>query len=64
MGFQGHMHANVRGDMIAFDGGSTTCSPVALKIEIVSTFTSYMFLANMVLWKLVSFDTSHVSKDW
>src|SRR2546430_1836097 len=44
-----NMHANVRSDMIALDGGGTAVPPLAGEVQIVGALSTDMPLANMVL---------------
>jgi len=44
-----NMHANVRSDVIALDGGGTAVAPLAGEVQIVGALSPDMALANMVL---------------
>jgi len=47
--FEWNVHANVRSDVIAFDGGGTAVPPLAGEVQIVGALSTDMSLANMVL---------------
>lgn len=47
--FQGYVDPDMRGDMIALDGGGTTVAPLTSQVQIVRTLATDMALANMVL---------------
>lgn len=46
---QGHMHADVGGDVVAFDGGGSARAPLAGQVEVVGALATDMALADMVL---------------
>jgi hypothetical protein len=46
---QGNVHANVRGDVIAFDGGGAALAPSAGEVEVVGGLAADMALANVLL---------------
>jgi hypothetical protein len=54
---QGDMDANVRGDVIALDRGSTAVAPLAGEVEVVGALAANMALTDVVLQPLV---TNHV----
>ena len=47
--FQGYMDANVRGDVVAFDGRSMAISPRTHQVEVVRTLTAHMTIADVFL---------------
>ena len=47
--FQGYMDANVRGDVVAFDGRSMAISPRTHQVEVVRTLTADMTIADVFL---------------
>ena len=47
--FQGYVDTDMRGDMVALDGGGTTIAPLASQVKVVRTLATDMTLANMVL---------------
>ncbi len=47
---QWDVYPDVRGDMIAFDSSSATCTPLAGEIEVVGALAADMALADVVLW--------------
>jgi hypothetical protein len=49
--FQGDMNSNVRGDVVAFDGGGTAATPLAGEVEVVGALAAYVALADMFLSK-------------
>jgi hypothetical protein len=49
MRLQGHMDANVRGDVVALYGGGAAVAPLAGQVQVVSTFAAYMALADVIL---------------
>jgi len=46
---QGDMDADVRGDVVALDGGSATATPLTLKVEVVCALTADMTFTDVVL---------------
>lgn len=44
-----NVHANVRSDVIALDGGGTAVSPLAGEVQVVGALSTDMPLANMIL---------------
>jgi hypothetical protein len=46
---QGHMNANVRGDVVTLDGGGATCAPLTGEVEVVGALATDMTLADVVL---------------
>lgn len=49
MRFQGHMNANMRRNVVAFDGRGSATAPLTSQIQIVRALTTDMTLANMFL---------------
>jgi tripartite-type tricarboxylate transporter receptor subunit TctC len=49
MRFQRDVNANVRSNVIAFDGGGAAVTPLAGQIQIVGTLATDMALANVIL---------------
>jgi hypothetical protein len=47
--FEWYMNTNVGGDVITLDCGRVAGTPLARQVEVVSTFTSDVTLANMLL---------------
>jgi hypothetical protein len=47
--FQGDMDSDVRGDMVAFDGGGTATTPLTRQVEIVGTLAADVSFADMFL---------------
>jgi hypothetical protein len=47
--FQRNVNSNVRGNVIALDGGGTTLAPGAGEIEVISRLSANMAFANMLL---------------
>lgn len=43
------MNSDVRGDVIALDGSSTTATPLAGQVEVICALTTNMTLANVFL---------------
>jgi hypothetical protein len=48
--FQGNMHANVRGDMVAFDCGGTAATPLTRQVEVIGTLAADVSFADMFLF--------------
>ena len=46
---QGYVDADMRGDMVALDGGCPTIAPLTSQVKVVCTLATNMTLANMVL---------------
>lgn len=46
---QGHMHADVRGDVISLDRRGPARVPLASQVEVVSALTANMALTNVLL---------------
>ena len=61
MRLQGHMNPDMRSYVIALDDLNRTVRPRALQIEVICTFTPNMFVADMILDKLVNSSLSAVS---
>ena len=55
VGFEWHMDSDVRGDVVAFDGGCVALSPCTGQIQVVGGFAADMTLAHMLL-TIVSID--------
>lgn len=53
---QGHMNANVRGDVITLDGGGATCAPLTGQVEVVGALATDVALADVVLDVLLASD--------
>jgi hypothetical protein len=60
MWLQGHVHADVRGDMISLDSRGAAVTPLAGEVEIVGAFTTNMALTNMVLYGMLVPVIGHV----
>ena len=48
---EGHMHPDVRSDVVPLDGGGVTGPPLASEIEVVSTLATNVAFADMLLWR-------------
>lgn len=46
---QGDMHTDMRGDMVALDGGSVAVAPLAGQVQVVGAFATDMALADVFL---------------
>lgn len=46
---QGHMDANVRGDVVTLDGGGATCAPLTSQVEVVGALATDMAFAYVIL---------------
>ena len=46
---QGHMHANVGGDVVALDGGGVAVAPLASQVQVVGALAADMALADVFL---------------
>lgn len=51
---QRHMNANVRGDVIALDGGGATCAPLTGEVEVVGALAADVAFADVVLEVLLA----------
>lgn len=49
--FQGNVDSNVRGDVVAFDGGGTATTPLTGKVEVVGALAADVPFAHMLLLK-------------
>lgn len=47
---QGHVHADVGGDVIPLDRGGAAVAPLTGEIEVVGTLAADMAFADVVLW--------------
>lgn len=50
MRLERNMDADVGGDVIAFDGRGTACSPLTGQVEVVGALATDMAFAHVVLW--------------
>ena len=50
---QGHMNANVRGDVVTLDGGGATCAPLTGQVQVVGALAADMAFAYVVLGVLL-----------
>ena len=55
VGFEWHMDSDVRGDVVAFDGGCVALSPCTGQVQVIGRFTANMTLAHMLLM-IISID--------
>lgn len=46
---QGDMHTDMRGDVVALDGGSIAVAPLAGQVQVVGAFAADMALADVFL---------------
>lgn len=46
---QGHMDANVGGDVVTLDGGGATCAPLTSQVEVVGALATDMAFAYVIL---------------
>lgn len=63
--FQGHVDANVRGDVIALDSGCVAGTPLASQVQVVGALAADMALANVFLYPgamLVTGETVTINK--
>lgn len=58
---EGHMDADVRGNVVALDGRGATCSPLTGQVEVVGAFATDMAFADVVLRYCQHCDPLHVS---
>jgi hypothetical protein len=58
--FERDMHANVRGDVVAFDGGGSAGTPLAGEVEVVGALAADMALADVVLDRWSAHAWKHV----
>lgn len=49
MRLQGHMDANVRGNVVAFDDGYVAIGPSTFQVEVIGAFPTDVDFANVVL---------------
>lgn len=49
MRLQGHVNADVRGNMVAFDNGNVAIGPSTFQVEVIRAFPADVDFANMVL---------------
>ena len=52
MGFQGNVHSDVRGDVVAFDGCGAAVGPSTGKVQVVGTLSTDVTLADVFLCEL------------
>lgn len=50
---QGHMHADVRGDMVTLDGGRVASAPLAGQVEVIRALAANMALADVFLIRIL-----------
>ena len=51
MRLQRYMHAYVRGDVVALDGGRVAIAPAAGEVEVIGALASNVLFANMFLFE-------------
>lgn len=47
--FQGNMDSNVRGDVVAFDGGSAAATPLTRQVEVVGALAAHVSVTDVFL---------------
>lgn len=58
VGLEGHMDANMRGDVIALHCRGSAVAPLASKVEVICALAANMALTHVVLWIEVSISGS------
>ena len=57
------MNSNVGGDVVTFDSGGTTATPLAGEVEVVGALTTDMALADVFLVFVSNYSRQRVSVD-